>query len=249
MANERLRRAIFSSGLRIEEVAERLGLDRKTVERWIEGHVPYKRNQHRVASLLAVDPGYLWPPASPDEARDLGAAELIAIWPVRSVVPIGTWLDVFSRANERIDVLVYAGFWLSEDPSIRRLLREKSDKGVSLRMLLGDPRSDAVRRRGAEEGIGDAIAAKIENVLHNYREVIDSPNATFRLHDTTLYTSIYRGDDDMLVSTHIYGQPGHMTPLLHLRRVPGADLFANYAESFERIWAEASPLPDQLRVA
>lgn len=249
MANERLRRAILSSGLRVEEVAERLGCDRKSVDRWIEGHTPYRRNQHGLASLLGADPGYFWPAASSDEARDLGAAELLAIWPTRSLVPNRLWLDVFSAAEEEIDILVYAGFWLSEDPAVRRVLREKSDAGVHLRVLLGDPASEAVRRRGAEEGIGDAIAAKIGNVIHNYREVINSPNATFRLHATTLYSSIFRGDDDMLVSAHVYGQPGHMTPLLHLRRVPGAALFANYADSFARVWSEAIPLPHETKVA
>ena len=249
MANERLRRTILSCGLRIEEVAERLGCDRKTVDRWMDGHVPYRRNQHRIASLLGVDPGYLWPAASPDEARALCEAELLAIWPTRSLVPNSLWLDVFDRAEKTIEVLVYAGFWLSEDPAIRRVLRTKSDQGVRVRVLVGDPTSEAVRMRGAEEGIGDAIAAKIENVLHNYRGVIDSPSASFRLHATTLYSSIFRGDEDMLVSTHIYGQPGHMTPLLQLRRVPGAELFSKYAESFERVWADAVPLPTGTGVA
>jgi hypothetical protein len=85
--------------------------------------------------------------------------------------------------------------------------------------------------------------------LHNYRGVIASPNAAFRLHATTLYSSIFRGDEDMLVSTHIYGQPGHMTPLLQLRRVPGAELFTKYAESFERVWAEAAPLAKGTKIA
>jgi len=28
---------------------------------------------------------------------------------------------------------------------------------------------------------------------------------------------------------------------MHLRRVPGADLVSTYLDSFERVWAEASP--------
>lgn len=40
MANERLRAAVFAAGLGPEEVAERLGVDRKSVDRWIEGKIP-----------------------------------------------------------------------------------------------------------------------------------------------------------------------------------------------------------------
>jgi lambda repressor-like predicted transcriptional regulator len=249
LANERLRAAIHEAGLGPDDVAEALGKDRKTVDRWIDGHVPYRRNQHCVAKLLAVDPGYLWPPVSAEQSRDLGMAELVSLWPVRSHVGNDTWLGLFERAQRRIDVLVYAGFWLSEDPAIRRLLSTKSESGVRVRFLLGDPHSAAVDLRGVEEGIGSAVAAKIDNTIHNYQGVIAAPNTEFRLHATTLYNSVYRGDDEMLVNTHLYGLPGHMTPLMHLRRVPGAELFAAYLDSFERVWELARPLDTRLQVA
>ena len=44
MSNERLRAAILSGGLGIDGVANRLGVDRKTIERWIAGRVPYRRH-------------------------------------------------------------------------------------------------------------------------------------------------------------------------------------------------------------
>jgi hypothetical protein len=247
--NERLRAAVYASGLGVDGVAEELGKDRKTVERWIGGKLPYRRNQHAVAKLLGADPGYLWPPTSAAQSRDLGMAELIAVWPVRSLVPNTAWVDLFEKATRRIDVLVYAGFWLSEDPAIRRVLVRKAKAGVRVRFLLGEPDSPAVRQRGAEEGIGDVISAKIHNTIHNYRAVIDAPNTTFRTHTTTLYNSIYRADDELLVNTHVYGLPGHMTPLMHMRRVPGAELVSAYLDSFERVWDDARALAAGQRVA
>ena len=104
------------------------------------------------------------------------------------------------------------------------------------------PTSAAVQQRGEEEEIGTAISAKIANTIHNYRQVIQAPNTEFRLHNTTLYCSIYRSDDDMLVNTHLYGLPGHMTPLMRLRRVPGAELFSAYLDTFERVWATGTRL-------
>ena len=79
--------------------------------------------------------------------------------------------------------------------------------------------------------------------------MVAAPNTAFRTHSTTLYNSIYRADDEMLVNTHVYGLPGHMTPLMHLRRVPGAELFAAYAESYERVWEDGHALAAGQRVA
>jgi lambda repressor-like predicted transcriptional regulator len=244
VANERVRAAVYQAGLGVDEVAEALGIDRKTVERWIDGHVPYRRNQHALAKLLAIDPAFLWPATSADEARGLGMAELLGVWPVRSVVQTRAWIDLFEQAKQSIDILVFAGFWLSEDPGVRGVLADKAGAGVGVRVLLGDPDSAAVEGRGQEEEIGTAVSAKITNTIHNYRRVIEA-GADIRLHGTTLYCSIYRSDDEMLVNTHLYGLPGHMTPLMHLRRVPGAGLFSGYLDAFERVWATAEPLQER----
>jgi hypothetical protein len=64
-------------------------------------------------------------------------------------------------------------------------------------------------------------------------------------HRTTLYNSIYRFDDEMLVNTHLYGVPAAYAPMLHLRRLPGGDLFDTYATSFQRVWSRSvSVWPD-----
>ena len=249
MPNERLRVAIFSSRLDIDDLAHQLRVDRKTVERWIGGRLPYKRHRYDLASLLGVDPAYIWPVESADQASELALAEVVGIYPVRSTVSNGAWQRMFDQARERIDVLVYAGFWLSEDPAIRRLLLRKAKGHVHIRVLLGDPDSPQVHQRGLDEGIGSAISAKIANTVHNYRDLLDAPNTEFRQHGTVLYNSIYRADDEMLVNTHLYGLPAHMTPLLHLRKVRGAELFSGYADSLERVWAASQPLKRGERVA
>ena len=67
----------------------------------------------------------------------------------------------------------------------------------------------------------------------------------FRLHDTVLYNSIYRADDQLLVNTHVYGdvasqRPGPGT----CASVAGGDIANTYVESFERVWDGATPLPE-----
>jgi hypothetical protein len=68
------------------------------------------------------------------------------------------------------------------------------------------------------------------------------PCVEFRLHGTTLYNSIYRADDEMLVNGHVYGVGAYLAPVMHLQRVPGGELFDTYAESIERVWEAARPI-------
>jgi hypothetical protein len=49
----------------------------------------------------------------------------------------------------------------------------------------------------------------------------------------------------MLINQHIYGTYGHLAPILHLRRMDGADLFDTYMRSFELVWNEESWTTDR----
>jgi transcriptional regulator with XRE-family HTH domain len=53
MRNDRLRDAMQASGVTTIELAESLGVDPKTVERWItQGREPYPRHPQRIAIRL-----------------------------------------------------------------------------------------------------------------------------------------------------------------------------------------------------
>ncbi|MEU6481439.1 helix-turn-helix transcriptional regulator [Streptomyces sp. NPDC047017] len=245
MANERLRGAIVDAGLTLDEVAARLGVASKTVERWINDpeRKPYRRFQYATASLLKCEVSYLWPDERTSaEVTATGNAELVKLYPHRSVVAQALWTDLYSTAAHRFDVVVYSGFWLTEDAMFHRIVKEKSAEGVPIRFMLGDPAAQAVTVRGQDEGIGTAMASKIRNALINYGPLFGLPGVEFRLHGTTLYNSLYRADDEMLANGHLYGVGAYMAPVLHLRRVPGGELFDAYAESIERVWESARPI-------
>ncbi|MFJ8567113.1 helix-turn-helix domain-containing protein [Streptomyces sp. NPDC093514] len=242
MANERLRGAIVESNLKLEQVAERLGVSPKTVERWISDpkRKPYRRFQYALASMLRREVSYLWPDErTSEEVTASSGSEILTLYPHRSVVPQDAWTKLYADAVSHFDVLVYSGFWLTEDPRFHRLVREKSAAGVPVRFMLGDPGSVAVAVRGDDEGIGAAMAAKIRNALLNYAPLFRLPGVEFRLHSTTLYNSIYRADNELLANGHVYGVGAYMAPVLHLQRVPGGELFDTYAESVERVWETA----------
>jgi hypothetical protein len=114
-------------------------------------------------------------------------------------------------------------------------MREKAEQGAKVELLLGDPEGEHVAERGSDEGIGGAMASKVHNVMAFYKDLHGLETVGAYYHDTTLYNSIYRFDDEMLVNTHLYGTPAAYAPVLHLRRLSGGELFDNYVSSFNRV--------------
>ncbi|MFF4650541.1 XRE family transcriptional regulator [Streptomyces sp. NPDC001380] len=243
--NERLHSVLTRCGVLPESLAEACGVDPKTVGRWLGGRVPHPRHRFRVAQYLGVEEGSLWPP--PPRARSAPSAagpdgELVGIHQDRASVPRDTWLALLREARRQIDVLVFSGtFFAQSNPHVARMLAERAAAGVQIRLCFGDPGGGAAALRGREEGIGDTLAAKIRASLTYYRPLLPVAGCEVRLHDTTLYNSLFRYDDNLLVNPHVYGQPASANPLLHLRRTADAGWFATYAQSFEAVWAGARP--------
>ena len=244
MANERLRDAILRNGLDLERVAKATAVDPKTVERWItKGRTPYPRHRRTIAALVRESETYLWPDAiAPERKAEIASSELVKLYPHRYDMPTDMWEHLIEGAESHIELLNYSGMFLTDNPALIKKLRAKAEAGVKIRLLLGDPASRAVARRSDEEGLGKGIlAAKVRNALVFFKPLDGVPGVSIRCHGTTLYNSIYRFDDDMLVNTHVYGFMAAHAPLLHLRRLSGGDLFETFSESFDNVWNAAKP--------
>jgi transcriptional regulator with XRE-family HTH domain len=245
MPNERLRAALLERGMTPAKLAAALDVDPKTVERWITSNrEPYRKHRYAVAALLGVDEAFLWPDAlSPEQVASAAESEIITVYPHRWAVPRDVWVRVLTAAEREIGILVYSGFFLADDTGLLRILAGQAGEGVHIRILLGDADSAAVARRGAEEGIDDAMTAKIRNARLHYRALNDLDGVEIRHHRTALYNSIYRADDHLLINTHVYGAPAANAPVLHLRRVAGGDMVTMYLDSFDKVWETATPAP------
>lgn len=244
MANERLRAALLERGVTPDDLAVAIEVDVKTIERWItKSRTPYRRHRYAVAAFLRMEETYLWPDAlTAEQAAGASESEILNVFPHRSTVPNELWHRLFESAEEEIGVLVYSGLFISEDMGIQRIFRNKAESGVRIRILLGDPKSEQVAQRGADEGVDEAMAGKIKNALVMYKPLRGLDGIEFRLHDKILYNSIYRADDQFMINTHIYGFTAAHAPVLHLRKVAGGSMVANYLTSFERVWDSANPL-------
>src|ERR1700722_12810499 len=127
MANERLRATLLERGLTPARLGEEIGVDHKTVERWVSGRMPYRKHRYAVAARLAVDEAYLWPGAlSRDQVAAASEGEVLAIYPHRSDVPRDAWQRLFSGAKQEIGVLVYSGLFLAEDAGLQDVLAAKA---------------------------------------------------------------------------------------------------------------------------
>ncbi|MEV7008861.1 helix-turn-helix domain-containing protein [Streptosporangium sp. NPDC051022] len=244
MANERLRTALLERGTTLAELAEAVEVDAKTVERWItRDRMPYRKHRFAVARLLGVEESYLWPEAmTPAQTAAVSETEIVAVYPHRWAVPKDAWGRLFAAARERIDILVYSGIFLAQDTGIVRVFADRADAGVRIRILLGDPDCAQLAQRGIDEGIGDDLAAQVRTALVFYRSLRRHENVEVRFHDTVLYNSIYRADDQLMVNAHVYGSFASNAPVMRLREVPGGTMVATYATCFEAVWDRAVPV-------
>jgi transcriptional regulator with XRE-family HTH domain len=244
MPNERLRDALLRNGLTPKQVADATGVDQKTVERWIsKGRTPYPKHRHKIAAMARESETYLWPDSvAPERKAETAAAEVVRVFPHRNAIPVELWDRLIKEASDTVEVLVHAALFLVERPRFIKDLAAKAQAGAKIRLIFGDPEGESVALRGDEEQLGDGtLAARIRNALAFYRPLIGVDGVEMRFHNTTLYNSIFRFDDEMIINTHVYGFQGAHAPSLHLRRLSAGDLFETYSESFEAVWNLAKP--------
>jgi transcriptional regulator with XRE-family HTH domain len=240
--NQRLDDAIRQSGKRLEEVAELVGADPKTARRWITtGRLPRPATRQQLADVLGVPEAVIWPGA-PGIAY--GTSELVGIYTTRRELSPATVGALLDRAERQIDVLAYAALWLWDTvPQFAERVELKIARGASVRICLGDPDSQAVLLRGHEEGIDADMASRCRLAI-KYASGIHyvDPDAV-RLSAATLYASIFRFDDDVLLNTHLWGAGAPESPIFHFHRQTNRGIAASAIDSFERVWAAAQPLP------
>jgi hypothetical protein len=159
------------------------------------------------------------------------------VWPVPAARYCLMWtvqVDVAYAAANRL-------FHALTQPRVAQMLAGRLALGVLVWLCFGEPNSDAVAVRDREEGLGGTLAAKIRASMTYYRQLAATDGCEIRLHATTLYASLFRYDDEVLMNPHAYGEAASANPTFHFRHLDGGGLFEHYVSSFERIWATAMP--------
>ncbi|SBT63768.1 hypothetical protein GA0070622_0733 [Micromonospora sediminicola] len=236
--NERLRETLLSLNESPADFAAKLGVDPKTVERWIlnANRHPHPRTAYQAARLLDVDVTYLWPTIHGNRTSKIaGTDELTACWPGRATVPHDLWPRLFAEATRQ--VVIMGDFGLPDlIPNLPRLLVAKATRGVQVRVIVSDPHT-------ATNPIDTARAIAAEAT---YLPLVDQ-GVTVARYPGHLSTTILRVDDDLIVRTGIDGCPAAFAPVIHLRALPNGPLSRLYLTSLDTITETAIPVTTTMR--
>ncbi|MEU1784679.1 helix-turn-helix transcriptional regulator [Streptomyces sparsogenes] len=247
MPNERLRAAMAAGGWTYAALAAKVEVDPKSVERWVNlNRTPRRTTAMVAAETLGEDVHALWPALRQARAARAVSPELVALYEQRADLPVSAFVEMLTQARERIDVLVYAAVFLHEAyPRLNDLLRERAADGCAVRIAVGDANSPNVQQRGQEEKFGHGIESRCRLALMHYRPLLDTPGIEVRTHGTTLYNSLYRADDQLMANAHVWGVNAYGAPVWHLRRHREGGMFDTYVQSFNAVWATATPVEER----
>src|SRR5262245_35361498 len=93
-----------NAGLSARQLAHRVGVSPKQVERWLNQPdlTPHARNRADACRALGVDEEMLWPKAVQDRVKTGTDRELVRSYPYRSACPSTVWADLVESASADI---------------------------------------------------------------------------------------------------------------------------------------------------
>ncbi|MEW1721751.1 XRE family transcriptional regulator [Streptomyces sp. NPDC093109] len=243
--NEALRRAMAQAHLSDRQLAERCHVDVKTVGRWITdpGRVPHARHRWAVCEALGEEEAALWPAAAKKAIKVGPDREVVSVYPFRSGCPSSLWHSLITKAEGELTFAGYTNYFLwLEQARFGKVLRRKATQGCRVRFLLGDPGSRLTRAREEDEDVALPLSTRIRVTLAELEKIKSQPGIDARYSGGHAYLSVFRFDDDMIVTPLLTHVVGHDAPTLHLRRLQNDGLFDRFASHVEELWNRGTPV-------
>jgi len=214
MRNQALVRAVRAAGMTYVAVAAAVGVDPKTVSRWVASTecVPRLRARSAVAEFLGVPTGELWPAAGGPMGGSRG--EVVATFRCWNDLPSHLVVDLVAAASDRVDVVGHdeRGLW-----SVRGLveaLARSAAGGVAVRVVLADPDGEAVAAASQLAGVdGEESRARARLAWLQVRPLA-AVGVELLMHDSPVGMSVVRADDQLMISPLL---PGAAAPVVRLQ--------------------------------
>jgi hypothetical protein len=174
--------------------------------------------------------------------------EMLAMYPYRSACPTSVWTRLIGSAKKDVVLAGYTNYFLfTQQPGFDRTLKELSAKGVRVRFLMGDPEGAVTAERERIEDTAFTVSARIHITLENLARLGELPGLEARYsaaEDAMNHVglSVFRMDDDALVTPHLARLVGHDSPMMHLRRRADHGMFDRFAEHAEELWERGRPV-------
>jgi transcriptional regulator with XRE-family HTH domain len=237
--NQPLMQALTRANMTEAQLARAVGVDPKTIGRWITDPTRVPHARHRAAASRALDEEetVLWP--SVQQLVKSGAdRELVQMYPYRSAAPASLWRQLIHSAETELTFAGYTNYFLwLEHANLGALLRKKAEAGCRIRFILGDPASPVTRQRELEEDVPLTLSTRIAVTISELQRLRDVPQIEARLETGHAHLSVFRFDQDMIVTPLLPGRIGHDAPMMHLRRAQTDGVFDRFAGHTEDLWA------------
>lgn len=237
MTASNFKTALQTAGLTVEQFAEILEVDPKTVRRWSAGRLPYPRHRAAIARALDTTEHALWPddtpapppaadalptssaprseqPWTPGPSADGSVCEVTATWASPRTTGAPNVPNFLADACHRVDLL-QGGSGILRSPGLADSLRRCAQQGAAVRV------------------IADAITPELADLTHH-------PGIELRTVDQRFMHAVIRGDEQLLLGLWLAG-PGPM-PLMQLDRHSDDGVFDRIITHFDAIWPTAQPL-------
>lgn len=244
--NDALRRAMASAKMTESRLAEACGVDSKTVGRWITepNRVPHARHRWAACEALGEEESVLWPTAVRSALKTGPDREILQVFPYRSAAPSALWRSLITKAQRELTFAGYTNYFLwLEQANLAGALRRKVQQGCRVRFLLGDPNSDVTRAREEEESVPLTLSTRIAVTLaelEKLRPLAGGIEARYETGHVNL--SVFRFDDEMIVTPILARHVGHDSPMFHIRRSQADGMFDRFAAHTEELWSRGRPV-------
>ncbi|WP_327147829.1 hypothetical protein [Nocardia sp. NBC_01329] len=85
------------------------------------------------------------------------------------------------------------------------------------------------------------LPGRIRNALSMLGPLADTSGCRIGLHSTHLYNSVFKFDNQMIVTPYLVRARGYQHPALHLRKLSAHGMFASFEDQVEQIWGAVTP--------
>jgi lambda repressor-like predicted transcriptional regulator len=226
VANESLKSALEKAGLTVEQFAEIVQVDPKSVQRWVSGPtVPYPKHRARIASALDLAEHDLWPEHTPDSTTSTQpraapaapgrAGDVIGAWGAADDTGAPDLVAFVSDATGPIDVL-----------------------DSSCQIEITTPLTDALLEHAAA---GNTVRILTDGRSPHWEPLLTNEPIELYLCEIPGEYWLLKTSDRMLLAINLDAQPANSPPPPILELALSEDqLFARLTAKFEELWEAAS---------
>lgn len=103
--------------------------------------------------------------------------------------------------------------------------------------MIGDPKSETTRERESEENVPLTLSTRIAVTTGELQKLRGLGNLEARFETGHVNLSVFRFDNDMIVTPILARRVGHDSPMLHIRREQNDGMFDRFNDHVEELWS------------